>query len=85
MLTQEYEGVASSDVIFKEFYQLRQEQNEKVQVFSIRLRDALTKLSLRFLDRVPKEDQDKILKDNFFMGFALISGIVSVICMTMKQ
>ena len=25
VLTQEYEGVASSDVIFKEFYQLRQE------------------------------------------------------------
>ena len=35
VLTQEYEGVASSDMIFKEFYQLRQERNEKVQVFSI--------------------------------------------------
>ena len=43
VLTQEYEGVASSDVIFKEFYQLRQEQNEKVQVFSIQLKDALTR------------------------------------------
>ena len=56
VLTQEYEGVASSDVIFKEFYQLRQEQNKKVQVFSIQLRDALTRLSLRFPDRAPKED-----------------------------
>ena len=28
----------------------------------------LTKLSLRFLDRVPKEDHDKILKDRFFYG-----------------
>ena len=37
VLTQEYEGVASSDVIFKDFYQLRQERNEKVQIFSIRL------------------------------------------------
>ena len=37
VLTQEYEGVASSDVIFKNFYQLKQEQNEKVQIFSIRL------------------------------------------------
>ena len=46
VLTQEYEGVASSDVIFKDFYQLRQERNEKVQIFSIRLRDMLTKLSI---------------------------------------
>ena len=35
VLTQEYEGVASSDVIFKDFYQLKQERNEKVQVFSL--------------------------------------------------
>ena len=35
VLAQEYEGVASSDVIFKDFYQLKQERNEKVQVFSI--------------------------------------------------
>ena len=68
VLTQEYEGVASSDVIFKDFYQLKQEKNEKVQLFSIRLRDMLTKLSLRFLDRVPKEDHDRILKDRFFYG-----------------
>ena len=68
VLTQEYEGVASSDVIFKDFYQLRQERNEKVQIFSIRLRDMLTKLSIRFPDRVPKEDHDKILKDRLFYG-----------------
>ena len=68
VLTKEYEGVASSDVIFKEFYQMRQEWNEKVQVFSIWLRDALTRLSLRFPDRAPKEDQDKTLKDHFFYG-----------------
>ena len=68
VLTQEYEGVASSDVIFKDFYQLKQEKNEKVQIFSIRLRDMLTKLSLQFPDRVPKEDHDKILKDRFFYG-----------------
>ena len=35
ILTQEYEGVASSDVIFKDFYQLKQERNERVQIFSI--------------------------------------------------
>ena len=68
VLTQEYKGVASSDMIVKEFYQLRQEWNKKVQVFSIRLRDALTRLSLRFPDRAPKEDQDKTLKDHFFHG-----------------
>ena len=68
ILTQEYEGVASSDVIFKDFYQLKQECNEKVQVFSIQLRDMLTCFSIRFLNRVPKEDHDKILKDRFFYG-----------------
>ena len=66
ILTQEYEGVASSDVIFKDFYQLRQERNERVQIFSIRLRDMLIKLSIQFPDQVPKEDHDKILKDRFF-------------------
>ena len=68
MLTQEYEGVASSDLIFKDFYQLKQERNEKVQVVLIQLRDALTRLSLRFPDRVPTEDHDKTLKDCFFYG-----------------
>ena len=68
VLTQEYEGVASSDIIFKDFYQLKQEKNEKVQIFSIRLRDMLTKLLLQFPDCVPKEDHDKILKDRFFYG-----------------
>ena len=59
-LTQEYEGITSSDVIFKDFYQLKQEHNEKVQVFLIQLRDMLTWLSIRFPDRVPKGDHDKI-------------------------
>ena len=68
ILTQEYEGVASSDVIFKDFYQLKQERSERVQIFSIWLRDTLTKLSIRFPDRVPKADHDKILKDQFFYG-----------------
>ena len=78
VLTQEYEGVASSDVIFKDFYQLKQEQNEKVQVFSIQLRDALTRLSLRFPDRVPTEDHDKTLKDRFFYG--IHSDLQNSIC-----
>ena len=46
ILTQECEGVASSDVIFKDFYQLKQERNERVQIFSIWLRDMLPKLSI---------------------------------------
>ena len=37
-------------------------------MFSIWLRDALTRLSLRFPDRAPEEDQDKTLKDHFFYG-----------------
>ena len=37
-------------------------------MFSIQLRDALTRLSLKFPDRVPKDDHDKILKDHFFYG-----------------
>ena len=78
ILTQEYEGVASSDVILKDFYQLKQECNEKVQVFSIQLRDMLTWLSIRFPDRVPKEDHDKIPKDHFFHGIK--SDIHNSIC-----
>ena len=68
ILTQEYEGVTSSDMIFKDFYQLKQERNERVQKFSIQFRDMLTKLSIQFPDRVPKADHDKILKDRFFYG-----------------
>ena len=68
VLTREYEGVANSDVVFKEFYQLKQEKNEKVQVFSVRLREALKKLTLRFPDRVPAGDEDRILCDCFFYG-----------------
>ena len=51
-LVREYEGVTSSNIVFKEFYQLKQEQGEKVQIFSIRLRDALTNLTSRFPERV---------------------------------
>ena len=67
-LAREYEGVASSDIVFKEFYQLKQERGEKVQIFSIRLRDALTNLTSRFPERVPAEDHDKMLRDRFFYG-----------------
>ena len=35
VLTPEYEGVARSDMIFKDFYRLKQEHSEKVQLFSI--------------------------------------------------
>ena len=68
VLSGDYEGVANSDVVFKEFYQLKQEKNEKVQGFSVRLREALNKLTLRFPDRVPAGDEDRILCDHFFYG-----------------
>ena len=32
-LAREYEGVTSSNIVFKEFYELKQERGEKVQVF----------------------------------------------------
>ena len=51
-LSREYGAVASSDIVFKEFYHLKQERGEKVQVFSIRIRDALANLSSRFPERV---------------------------------
>ena len=62
----EYEGVASSDIVFKEFYQLKQEKNKKV--FSIWLRDALANLSTQFPERVPQEDHERMLRDCFFYG-----------------
>ena len=67
-LVREYEGVASSNIVFKEFYQLKQERGVKVQIFSIRLRDALTNLTSRFPERVPAKDHDKMLRDRFFYG-----------------
>ena len=67
-LAYEHEGVASSDIVFKEFYQLKQERNEKVQVFSIRLRDALANLSSQFTERVPQEDHKRMLRDCFSYG-----------------
>ena len=60
--------MASSDIIFKEFYQLKQERGEKVQIFSIRLRDALTNLTSRFPERVPVRNHDRMLRDRFFYG-----------------
>ena len=68
ILTQEYEGVANSNVVFKEFYQLKQEKNQKVQIFLVRLREALNKLTLRFPNRVPAGDEERILCDCFFYG-----------------
>ena len=67
-LAREYAGVTSSDIVFKEFYQLKQERGEKVQVFSIRLRDALADLSSRFLERVPREHHEGMLRNRFFYG-----------------
>ena len=67
-MAHEYEGVASSNIVLKEFYQLKQERNEKVQVFSIRLRDALANLSSQFPERAPQEDHEMMLRDHFFYG-----------------
>ena len=39
-----------------------------MQVFSIRLRDALANLSSQFPERVPWEDHKRMLRDCFFYG-----------------
>ena len=62
-LVREYEGVASSDIVFMDFYQMQQEKSEKVQVFSVRWREALNRLVMRFPDQIPPGDEDKILCD----------------------
>ena len=56
-----YEGVVSSDVVFKEFYQIEQEKQEKVQVYSVQLREALNRLPMRFPDQIPPGDEDRFL------------------------
>ena len=68
VLTKEYAGIASSDVIFKEFYQLKQEKNERVQVFSVRIREALDRLTIRFPGRIKPDEEDKTLCDRLFYG-----------------
>ena len=47
---------------------MKQERNEKVQVFSIRLRDVLANLSSQFPERVPQEDHERMLRDRLFYG-----------------
>ena len=39
-----------------------------MQVFSVRLRDALANLSSQFPERVPQEDHKRMLRDCFFYG-----------------
>ena len=68
VLAKECEGVASSDVIFKEFYQMMQERNEKVQVFSVRIRKALDWLTVRFPGRICPHEEDETLCDQLFYG-----------------
>ena len=41
---------------------------KRSRFFSVRLREALNKLTLRFPDRVPAGDEDRILCDCFFYG-----------------
>ena len=47
---------------------MKQEKQEKVQVYSVQLREALNRLTMRFPDRIPPGDEDKILCDCFFYG-----------------
>ena len=80
-----FEGVTSSYIVFKEFYQLKQERNEKVQVFSIRLRDALANLSSRLPERVPQEDHERMLRDHFFCDIEAEMETVLDISMIVKM
>ena len=68
VLAKEYEGVASSDVIFKEFYEMHQEKNERVQVFSVWIREALDRLTVQFPGRVMLHEEDKTLCNQLFYG-----------------
>ena len=47
-LYQEYKCVTSSDVIYQEFFQLKQLSKDKVQVYAIHLHDILARLKNRF-------------------------------------
>ena len=67
-LSQEYKLEASSDMIFQEFYRLRQEKGERVQVYSVRLREVLSRLKARFPRWVPTGDEDSVLRERLFHG-----------------
>ena len=68
VLAKEYEGVASSDVIFKEFYKMHQEENERVQVFPVQIREALDRLTVRFPGGILPHEEDRTLCDRLFYG-----------------
>ena len=47
---------------------MRQERNEKVQVFSVQIREALDRLTIRFPCRIHPHEEDKTLCDRLFYG-----------------
>ena len=55
VLLKEYEGVASSDVAFKEFYQMEQKKQEKIQVYSVQLKEALNRFYDHFFYGIKPE------------------------------
>ena len=71
MLVREYEGIASLDIVFKDFYQMQQEKSEKVQIFSVRLREGLNRLITRFPDKIPPGMKKRSYVIDSFMGCIL--------------
>ena len=65
-LYQEYKDVASSDIIYQEFFQIKQLNKEKVQVYVIHLCDVLATLKIRFSDKFSSEEETWMLWDKFF-------------------
>ena len=47
---------------------MKQEKQEKVQVHSVQLREALNRLMMRFPERIFSGNEDKIPCDCFFYG-----------------
>ena len=63
-----YGQVVSSDVLLSGFYQMSQEQNEKIQPFSSHLEGTLNEICSCFPSLIPERDMDNQLMNQLFYG-----------------
>ena len=67
-LQDHYGHVVNSDVLLSSFYQMSQEQNEKIQMFSSHLEGTLNQLCSCFPMLIPEGDMDNQLENQLLYG-----------------
>ena len=73
-LTGTFQGAAPFDTLLKNFFQLQQEDSEKVAQYSIKLESKLASLKWQYPHALSSETELQYKRD--FMAYIKISGIV---------